>query len=678
MLSLFSRVQSSKAKARKRPTTRRATIERLEERTVLSAGLVTTSLTAYGDRALAAFLDGNQNLLVAGDANNGQDFAVLRYAPNGTLDSSFGQGGAAITPVSRGADTALTTVPYLDGRILVAGWGTWAVKGVGQTDFALTRYLPNGSLDPGFGSGGIVHTDIVMGQNDFIGSVIVQDDGYILAAGRTVLPTAKGSEYVMAHYTPSGVLDSGFASGGILKTGISTNGYEPSATLHDGKILLVGGTYEAADSDDSDLVLAQYNLPDGSVDTTFGYGGKLISDLGSVPSSDGYPYKYEHAHAVAVDSSHRIIVAGDIGGPLPGGIGRQDFFVARYNGDGKSDDNTGLDPAFGTGGLVVTDAYPYDLSVVNAVAIQPDDGNGEKIVVAGYAGYARFAVARYNDDGSLDPTFGQALLGGDGVRDGIVATPILNYARARSVAIQNDGKIVAAGYAYDGRNVIALARYLPNGDLDPDFGPMPSVSIGDVSLSEGNTGTTTAFNFTVTLSSVSGADVTVQYATTNGTATAPSDYLGTSGTLTIPAGALSATITVPVIGDTVKEANETFSVNLSSPVGATIADGQGLGTIVNDDVKTKTSSVASASLAEAATSTVTQSDSVAVEAAATDQPTAIADASQPVDVAVPIAGSDKPRQQPRPRTSDPLAVDGVFQDLEADLLADQLAAALIL
>jgi subtilisin-like proprotein convertase family protein len=207
--------------------------------------------------------------------------------------------------------------------------------------------------------------------------------------------------------------------------------------------------------------------------------------------------------------------------------------------------------------------------------------------------------------------------------------------------------------------------------------PVPSLSIADVSKSEGNAGTT-AFNFTVSLSSASGVPVSVQYSTEiYGSATAGSDYTATGGTLTIPVGQLSATITVSVIGDTAKEANETFPVILSNPLGATIADGEGLGTIVNDDGKTKTSSVASASLAEAAASTVAQSDSVAVEAAATDQPTAIADASQPVDVAVPIAGSDKPRQQPRTRRSDQLAVDGVFQDLDTDLLADQLASALV-
>ena len=131
-----------------------------------------------------------------------------------------------------------------------------------------------------------------------------------------------------------------------------------------------------------------------------------------------------------------------------------------------------------------------------------------------------------------------------------------------------------------------MARYLPNGDLDAEFGPPPTVSIGNVSVSEGHSGTT-AFNFAVSLSSVSGNPVTVQYGTANGTATAASDYQASSGMLTIPAGSPSATVTVSVNGDQVKEANETFDVNLSNPVGATLTDGQGLGTIVNDDGKAR-------------------------------------------------------------------------------------------
>ena len=118
--------------------------------------------------------------------------------------------------------------------------------------------------------------------------------------------------------------------------------------------------------------------------------------------------------------------------------------------------------------------------------------------------------------------------------------------------------------------------------LNDDVAPTPTLSINNVSVTEGNTGTVNAV-FTVTLSASSAQTVTVAFATANGTATAGSDYQAVSGTLTFIAGETSKTITVRVRGDTVVEPDETFFVNLSAPTNATISVGQGLGTILNDD-----------------------------------------------------------------------------------------------
>ena len=113
--------------------------------------------------------------------------------------------------------------------------------------------------------------------------------------------------------------------------------------------------------------------------------------------------------------------------------------------------------------------------------------------------------------------------------------------------------------------------------------PLPSLSIDDVSVVEGNAGTVNAV-FTLTLSAASGQTVSVNYATADGTATQPADYTSTSGSLTFTPGQTTRTLTVPVIGETVPEANETFFVNLSGAANATISDNQGVGTITNDDV----------------------------------------------------------------------------------------------
>ena len=115
--------------------------------------------------------------------------------------------------------------------------------------------------------------------------------------------------------------------------------------------------------------------------------------------------------------------------------------------------------------------------------------------------------------------------------------------------------------------------------------PPPTVSISDVSRAEGNSGTT-PFTFTVSLSSASGLAVQVNYTTASGSATSSGgnrDYQSISGTLNFPAGVTSQTVTVSVFGDTRNEPDETFFVSLSQPTNATIADPQGVGTILNDD-----------------------------------------------------------------------------------------------
>jgi hypothetical protein len=120
-------------------------------------------------------------------------------------------------------------------------------------------------------------------------------------------------------------------------------------------------------------------------------------------------------------------------------------------------------------------------------------------------------------------------------------------------------------------------------DDQPVVAPPSRISIGDVSTAEGNTGHT-PFQFAVSLDQPQSAPVTVQFATANGTATAPSDYAATTGTVTFAPGETAKTVTVQVNGDRHREPDETFNVNLANVTGnATIADGQGTGTIVNDD-----------------------------------------------------------------------------------------------
>jgi hypothetical protein len=126
-------------------------------------------------------------------------------------------------------------------------------------------------------------------------------------------------------------------------------------------------------------------------------------------------------------------------------------------------------------------------------------------------------------------------------------------------------------------------------------GPPPSINITDATVTEGNSGSSNAV-FTLTLSAPSTSQVSVGYATANGTAASPADYTAASGTAVFAPGTTSTTVSVPVIGDIAIEGNETFTLNLSAPVNATIARAQAIGTITNDDVPSI--SIAGASVTE--------------------------------------------------------------------------------
>jgi len=170
--------------------------------------------------------------------------------------------------------------------------------------------------------------------------------------------------------------------------------------------------------------------------------------------------------------------------------------------------------------------------------------------------------------------------------------------------------------------------------LDNDSSP--SLSINDVTVTENNTGSVNAV-FTVTLSPASGQTVTVNYATADGTATAPADYTAASGgTLTFNPGITSRTITVPVIGDTLDEPNETFVVNLSGAVNATIADAQGTGTITDNDA-TPSLRINNVSVAEGNTGTTVNASFTVTLSAASSQTVSVSYATSNVTA---VAGQD--------------------------------------
>jgi Calx-beta domain len=195
------------------------------------------------------------------------------------------------------------------------------------------------------------------------------------------------------------------------------------------------------------------------------------------------------------------------------------------------------------------------------------------------------------DSGSFDPATGTITIVLSASKVGSPrAGDIIGALLGRTFA-GNGNETLRSQSAIDSTGALGMvdpytgASYMVVGNLNCQSGPTPTtptLSINDATVTEGNAGTTDAV-FTVTLSATHTSAVTVQYATADGSATAPSDYQSATGTLTFTPGQTTQTITVKVNGDTTAEANETFAVNLSSPNNATIADGQGLGTITNDD-----------------------------------------------------------------------------------------------
>lgn len=256
-----------------------------------------------------------------------------------------------------------------------------------------------------------------------------------------------------------GDLDVTFSGDGKL-TGWAGSG-RSLALQPDGKMVVVG-----TDADGGNFVASRYN-PDGSPDVTFGGGdGVVTTDIG---------YSHETANAVALQPDGKIVAVGttwDGGGSQWG-----HFSLVRYNPDGS------LDLTFGGGdGIVVTHNLGTGWVQANAVAIQPDG----KIVAAGETDwylydFAEFTVIRYNPDGSLDLPFG----GGGGQAKipwgpgpfGGIAPAVENVT---AVAIQADGKIVAAGYTFGFWLYTALVRLTSNGALDNTFAGGYGVVVTDI------------------------------------------------------------------------------------------------------------------------------------------------------------------------------------------------------
>ena len=364
--------------------------------------------------------------------------AAAAFAAGGALDTSFSANGKVTTDIGARGDFAAAVAVQTDGKIVVAGSSAYDTT---DPKFALARYNADGTLDATFGGGDGRVTTNFTSHEDAVYGLAIQADGKIVAAGDAGLRTGN-SKFAVARYEADGTLDATFGGDGKVTTQFTT-GDDPVSSLvlqTGGEIVVAGGA--AQNRANPKAAVARYAI-DGSLDTTFGGDGKVTTDLS--PAKD-------YLNAVVVQSDGKIV-----GGGLAAVSGsRASFELIRYNSDGT------LDNGFSGNGKLTTNFTARDDSVQGVVVRSDTD-----IIAGGIAGSggsnAKFALARYDADGTLDPSFG----GGDGkVTTDITGT----YDAAWDIVLQPDEKVVAAGEASGSGGRFAAVRYLADGTIDPAFG----------------------------------------------------------------------------------------------------------------------------------------------------------------------------------------------------------------
>lgn len=306
--------------------------------------------------------------------------------------------------------------------------------------FSFQSFAQAGKLDLSFGTGGKVTTTMSSASSS-IENLLVQLDGKIIAVGYSNLD--KYLQISIARYHSNGSLDSSFGTYGKQFTSFDTayNTAAFSAALQaDGKIVVAGvhETYSGEEIPFTIVALARYNN-DGSLDNTFGTAGKVTKLFGTLPR-----LLASGANSVAIQADGKIVIGG-FKQPIPY---VKDFLLLRYHSNGL------IDSSFGTDGVVTTN-FGAAFAHAYKVLIQKDG----KIIAVGTSN-DEVAIARYNNDGSLDNSFD-----GDGKQ---TTSEGINSFTATSAVLQKDGKIVVVGDIGYPSKMLAI-RYHTNGSLDSSF-----------------------------------------------------------------------------------------------------------------------------------------------------------------------------------------------------------------
>jgi len=398
-----------------------------------NGGRVMTDISNNDNYGFAVVTQSDGKIIVAGQSGVYPVFhsALARYNTDGSLDQTFGNGGTVVAPLDNGGDGLSAIVLQPDGKIVAAGS---VIHNNFTVGFVVARFNSNGSLDQTFGNAGSIVFNF--GDAGAEGNaVVLQPDGKIIVIGESGAGSySELNDFALARLNSNGSFDQSYGNGGRVKTHFNgqynTGSRGSSAVLQpDGK--LVGGGSYKTEGVAREFALARYNM-DGSLDATFGTGGKVTTSLGT---ADAFGF------AVALQPDGKVVLAGY----FDTGSHNHDFALARYNANG------GLDTTFGTSGQVISDLFGGSDDIAYSLVIQSDG----KLIAGGRTGQYpnfKFGFARYNNDGSFDPSFGNG---------GRVLTDFGGFSsQSYSAALQSDGKILLAGYAINSNSDFALARYL--------------------------------------------------------------------------------------------------------------------------------------------------------------------------------------------------------------------------
>jgi uncharacterized delta-60 repeat protein len=492
----------------------------------------------YGRREPLALQADGKIIVARTDPDGGINVARLNV--DGSADAGFGTNGVAHFDFGEGRPASVRSVAVgSGGEIVVAG----AVRAgpVGQRDMAVARLNPDGSLDAGFGASGRVAVDVSAGSDDYANDLVVQADGGILLAGGSA-KVSDVYDIAFVRLAGSGILDPAFGSGGrvVLATPV-TSAIARLLRQPDGKFVACGD-----EGDSVRKLLVVRITASGDRDITFGSNGV------AAPFDSTWSFA---SASCALRPDGRIVVVGTGDALVPGdGNG---VVVAQLTADGAADksfDGDGIaEPAFGC-------AYACDgldpgwfAETATDVLILEDGG----LLVTGAGLWWELGVARLSPDGSPDTRFGQSasrLV--DVGRDNHYAS-VTGTAAAR---LNNGGFLVVAGEPQQ----LTVVRIAADGGAGASLLGLAS----DGYTQEGRSPVTVWVRRT---GSGQGA-VSVDYATADGTAMAPADFVATRGTLTWSDGDTSPKpINVPVVDDSIAESAEYFQVKLSNSRGAGLA-----------------------------------------------------------------------------------------------------------